>query len=430
MNKGKDILGKVKSFLQILKVEDEDFELDDDIQVEERSLSSETSPGKDLPEGNLKEQRQIRYRNRLIGKSVVLVLVLGVIFGFALYNKMHTFNDYTVLASYENEAVSGTGYEAVGKYIYRYNADGVSCVDRKNVMKWSVTFSMQAPISDVCGETMVIAEQQGNQVYIVNKDGLVGNFETLLPILKVRVSNQGVVAVVLQEDAVTWVNLYEADGSAIASNKTTVAESGYPLDIALSPDGQKLAVSYLKVSEGIMQSDVVFYHFGTAGQGKENHIVSSANYQERVIPEIYFTDNSTAVAITDNGYIVFNGSNSPEKSVAVSFDEEIVSTFHDEDRIGFLFRSTEEGYSWRMVLYSYRGRRKLSKNINASFDHIKMQNGQIIMYNESGCDIFTTAGYLRFSSAYEKEIADVFYFAQFRKYLIVTRESFDLIRIS
>ena len=37
---------------------------------------------------------------------------------------------------------------------------------------------------------MAVAEQQGNQVYVVNEDGLVGNFETLLPILKVRVSRQ------------------------------------------------------------------------------------------------------------------------------------------------------------------------------------------------------------------------------------------------
>ena len=76
-----------------------------------------------------------------------------------------------------------------------------------------MTYSMQAPIADICDGTMVIAEQQGTQVYIVNRDGLLGNFETQIPILKARVSRQGVVALVLQDDTVTWVNLYQADGT-------------------------------------------------------------------------------------------------------------------------------------------------------------------------------------------------------------------------
>ena len=71
----------------------------------------------------------------------------------------------------------------------------------------------------------------------------------------------GVVAAVLQDENVTWVNLYKSNGDSIASDKTTVSESGYPLDIDLSPDGQKLAVSYLGVKEGNITSDVVFYHF-------------------------------------------------------------------------------------------------------------------------------------------------------------------------
>ena len=87
----------------------------------------------------------------------------------------------------------------------------------------------------------------------------------------------------------SWVNLYQADGTAIAEDKTTVTESGYPLDIDLSPDGQKLAVSYLGVKEGMISSDVVFYHFGSAGQAENDYVVSRETYTDTVIPEIYFT---------------------------------------------------------------------------------------------------------------------------------------------
>lgn len=413
--------------LEFLKQE-EDYE--DELQVEEKSLSSGDALKKDLPEGDLKEKlernRIRKFRMRVTIGAIAAVIVMA----FFLYNKLYTFTDYVIAESFDNTAAAGSDYVAVGKNLYRYNSDGVSCVTRENEMLWSITYNMQAPIVDVCGETMVIAEQQGNQIYVVNQDGLVGNFESLLPILKVRVSKQGVVAAVLQEDDITWVNLYKADGTSIADDKTTVAESGYPLDIDLSPNGEKLAVSYLGVQEGNITTNVIFYHFGSAGQSQKNNVVSSTTFVEKVVPEIYFNSNSEAVAVTDEGFVVFKGNDTPEPSVEVTFDEEIVSAFHDENRIGFLFNSEEEGYRYRMELYTYNGKKKTTRQISADFDNIKIENEQILMYGDKNCDIFTLSGQKRFSSAYEKDIANIFYFSEYRKYLVITNDSFDRIRIS
>ena len=427
----KDKLTKIsetlREKLEFLKQE-EDFE--EELQVEEKSLSSGEGLKKDLPEGDLKqklEQNRIRkFRMRVTAASLIAIVVMA----FFLYNKLYTFTDYVIAESIDNTAAAGSNYVSVGKNLYRYNSDGVSCVTRENEMLWSITYNMQAPIVDLCGETMVIAEQQGTQIYVVDQNGLVGNFESVFPILKVRVSEQGVVAAVLQDDDVTWVNLYKADGTAIANDKTTVGESGYPLDIDLSPNGEKLAVSYLGVSKGNMSSNVVFYHFGAAGQSQKDNVVSSTTYADTVIPEIYFNSNSEAVAVKDNGFVVFRGNDAPQQEVEVPFTEEIVSTFYDDSRIGFLFNSEEEGYRYRMELYNYKGKKKTTRQISADFDKIKIENEQILMYGDKNCDIFTLSGQKRFSSAYEKDIEELFYFSEYRKYLVITDDSFDRIRIS
>ena len=103
---------------------------------------------------------------------------------------------------------------------------------------------------------------------------------------------------------------------------------------------------------------------------------------------------------------------------------------HDEDGIGFLFRGSTEEYRYRMELYNYGGRRKGSGDVDAEYDRIKLQNGQILMCSDAGCDIYTSSCRKRFSASYEKEISDIFYFSEFRRYLIITRDSFDRIRIS
>lgn len=418
---------QIKEQLSFLKLEEDE---EDDLEVEEKQVSSGDEVKIDLPEGNLKEKLEQNRRRRFRMRAAIAALIILVAGGFVLYNKLHTFTDYIITESIENTVSSGTKYEAAGKYIYRYNSDGVSCVSRSNELKWSITYNMQAPIADVCGTTMAVAEQQGNQVYVVNEDGQVGSFETLLPILKVRVSKQGVVAVVLEDDNITWINLYKPDGTAVASDKTTVAESGYPLDMDISPDGQKLAVSYLEIEDGIMQSDIVFYHFGSAGKAEDDYVVSSQTYTDKVMPEIYFTGNACAVAVADDGFVVFKGSNEPKQSESVSFEEEIVSCFHDDDRIGFLFADTTGEYDYRMEIYNYRGRRKAKRGVNADFDEIKMQDGQILMFSEKECHVFSSSGRKRFDSPYEKAVQNIFYFSGFRKYLVITNDSFDWIRIS
>lgn len=428
-DKWKETLSRIGSKLQFLRLDD-DLDQEYELQIEETSLSSGDQFTDDLPEDSIGRSLSRKSRRIFNRRVIIAALVLCIVGGFILYDNIHTFENYVVASSIENETSAGTQYKAAGKNLYRFNTDGISCVSRKNELKWSITYNMQAPVADTCGSTMAVAEQQGNQVCVVNENGLIGSFETLLPILKIRVSKQGVVASVLQEDDITWVNLYRSDGFCIASDKTTISDSGYPLDIAISPDGEKLAVSYLKIKDGIVTSDVVFYHFGSAGQAQSDHIVGKESFAEVVIPEVYFVGNSRAVAVSDRGYAVFRGSDEVKLAASVEFEEEIVSCFHDDDRIGFLFRSSSEEYTYRMELYNYSGRQKVSRDIDADFDEIKIENSQILMYSDAGCSIFTQSGHNRFSAAYEKEIVNLFYFSEFRRYLIITRDSFDKIRIS
>lgn len=428
----KNSLFQLKEKIQFLKPGNEsgiDEELQEaDLQVEEERLSEEetdeTEPKTQIWE-KLKQSIIWEYRIRIM----IVCLIILIILGFVSYNKRHLFRDYIITDTYENSVSLGTMYQSVGRSIFRFNTDGVSCVNRKNDLKWSITYNMQAPISDVCDKTLVIAEQQGNQVYVVNEDGLVGHFESLLPIMKVRVSRQGVVALVVEEDDITWIKLYQPDGTVIANLKTSIPESGYPLDIDLSQDGTRLVASYLGISEGIIRDNIVFYDFSVDGQTLDDNIISTNTYTDLVIPEVYFLDKTEAAAVADNCFLVFSGKKMKE-SEKVTFEEEIVSSFHDNSKIGFLFKNEEGEYKYRLELYSYGGKKINKTLVDAEFDKIKVQNGQILMYNDHHLDIFYSSGKKRLSTDYEKPVVEIFNFNEYRKYLVITQDSFDKIRIS
>ena len=237
--------------------------------------------------------------------------------------------EYKVLMTEKRTDINGTGYTEFGEYILKYSPDGVTCVSGSGSVLWNSTFSMQSPIVDVRGTTAVIADQKGTQIYVFNQNGQQGQFQTSLPVEKVRVAKQGVVAAVLNDDDITWVNFYDAQGEEIAKSRNSLGDSGYPLDIALSPDGMKIMVSYLCITKGIMNTKICFYNFDSVGQAEINNMVASQIYENAVAPEVIFTDEGTSVAFLSNGFSIFKGKQIPEETKKVQFEEEILSIFHD-----------------------------------------------------------------------------------------------------
>lgn len=426
--KWKERLAVLKEKLAFLKpwdMDDMEDGLDDDLEVQE--FSSEVHPsGEEAAKAPVWQSRR---KKAILGGCAVLAAVL-VAGGFYFYNRYHTFTEYVVTSTDENLDIDGTEYVVLGRSVMKYSPDGVFCVDTHNQSDWSVAFSMQTPITDVCEETMVIAEQQGRQVYVFNADGLLGNFETDLPVLRAQVSRQGVVALILDDADVTWIRLYTSTGEQIATVKTTVADYGYPLDIAITPDASKMMVSFLGIQSGSLNSKIAFFDFSSASVSDDSHLTGTLDYPGRVFPEVYYADASTPVALGDSGFVVFRNGEAPEERASVEFEDEIISSFHDDDYVGFVFSNETTENRYRIELYTYQGRRRMQEEFDTDYAEVKMDRGEILLYNAKSCTVYTTWGTRRFSSDYEKQVNFFAKLSGFRSYLVITEDSMDHIRIS
>ena len=348
---------------------------------------------------------------------------------FWIYNRTHLFDDYRVIESVTENDVEGTQYAMLGNRIIKYSHDGVFCVTASNSTEWSTAYSMQTPVSDICEHTMVIAEQQGEQVYLVNTKGVLGSFRTSLPIMKAKVSSKGVTALVLGDHDVTWINLYTPDGAVIASVKTTLKDSGYPVDIALSANARKMMVSFVGEEDGVLTGKVVFYDFSSADASDESHVAGSASYPGTVFPEVYFAASQTAVAVADDGYAVFSMGRRITEKRRVTFHEEIISSFHDDINIGFVFRSTDPDKKYRMAVYNLNGKETMQTEFNDEYTAIRMEDGEILLQNASDLYIYRTSGKPKLAVAYDKEVLYFDSLSGLRKYRVITDNSMDRIRI-
>lgn len=360
--------------------------------------------------------------------AAALVLIIGYI-GFC---QVRVFHNYKVVSEMERSDDAVTEYVRVKKgRTLKCNPNGVTCVNDKNEVQWNTTFNMQSIAIDSCDSTVAVADQRGSQIYIFNEEGPVGNFDVEHVLMKVRVSGQGVTAAILEDGETTWVNVYDTNGNIIVKNKTSMAESGYPMDIAISENGQKLAVAYLALDQDDLTSRVAFYNFSSVGQGKSDYLVNSAEYKGQIVPEVQFLDESHVVAFCDDGLDFFSGRQVPEERKRVQFQEELISVFCDEEYVGIVTASdeAEKTHRYKMQLYRSNGTRTMTKYFDMDYKEIKVAEGEIMMFNDRRLEIYTESGKKKAALEYQEPIMDILPSGGSRTYTIVTADSTDQIRI-
>ncbi|MEI3139390.1 MAG: DUF5711 family protein [Lachnospiraceae bacterium] len=311
------------------------------------------------------------------------------------------------------------------------NPNGVTCVNKENAVQWNTTFTMQNPVIDVCGTTVAVADQRGNDIYIFNEKGLVGNFKVEYTLTKIRVTKQGVVAAILEDGDVTWINVYDSQGNIIVKNKTSVGKAGYPLDMDISSDGLKMMVSFAGIQNQMLESKVDFYNFSSVGKDQENNLVKEVSYEGSVIPEVQFMDSDYAVAFRDAGASVFYGKHVPEEKKEIAVEKEIVSTFYDESYFGIVTENGQEEntHKYKVEVYRENGSRRFQAYFDMEYTQIKICGEEIFFYNGTELMIYTTSGKLKYLAEYEKQITDVIPSEGLGKYMIITPDSVDTIKI-
>lgn len=247
--------------------------------------------------------RPRRRQKRILQLAMVSALLAIIGLGVYVYESNKTYSSYKVLNTSEREESVSTQYLEVEGNLFTYSKEGASLQDVKGNVFWTVPYEMQSPIVDACDSTIVAADQGGTTMVLFNREGEMGSAQTERNIVKVCVAKQGVVAVILDDGSDTWINFYDSKGNLIAENQARIDEPGYPLDIAVSEDGQLIMVTYQFIDGAEIASYVAFYNFGTAGQGRIDNIVSGYQYNGVVIPQTVYLNSSTAVAFRDDGFL-------------------------------------------------------------------------------------------------------------------------------
>lgn len=367
--------------------------------------------------------QKIRRRRLILLTFIVLVTAVGVT-GWFYYRQNYQFTEYEVVWEEELQEGSLVGYKTFGSNVLKYTKDGASYMDSRGKLIWKESYEMKSPVASVNGDYAIVADKQGNSIYIYSKDGYQGKATTVLPISQVAVSGTGIVAAVLEESATSFIYIFQRDGTILLMIKANMGDSGYPLDIALSRDGTQLICSYIHIQKGEVKSRVVFYDFSEIGKNVPTRLVGGFDepFASTLVARVQYLGEPYSCAFSGNGLTFFSSKNlaSPAQIKQVEVEEEIECIFYSDDYAGIIVKNYNGETASRMELYKKNGDLVMKKEFTYDYNQVDIDGNMIIMYNDNSCKVFNLAGAERFSGEFDFPVLKVRQKAGLSNALIVT----------
>ncbi len=366
----------------------------------------------------------IFYRSILVFALVTAAVAVMLI---QWKNKIYT-QSVTVSSITTNKPQNGN-LVAFSEYILTYSKDGASCMDGKGNAVWNETFEMQNPMVDICRDVVAIGDYNGRNIYIMNTGGAIGEITTNRPIRNFCVAANGVVAVILDESGLTYVYLYDKNGKELVRIRTTMKDSGYPFSVSLSPNGKLLCISYLFVDSGELKSSVAFYNFGEVGQNKTDNYVSGYDYLDVIVGYTRFLDERTLFAVSDDRIMFFEGEQKPVSIAECLLNEDVQKIYYGKENVGLVFNSLDGNSRYRLDIYNKTGQLVRSIGFDMEFTDIVFAEDQIIIYNESECQVYNMNGVEKYAGYFEKAVYTLIPTSSAYRYILVTTDSIDTIEL-
>lgn len=393
-----------------------------DIERENRKqeLRSRVVDTKDLLQQEAEEKGKRRRSRRRFLVFLVVVLVLGALVAGAIYMMKRPYTGFS--QNWRNSFTGENGvsesdyedYEIFGDGFLKVTRDGATYIDSSGKTIWNQSYEMNSPYVSINGDYCAIADQGKTAIYIMNKTGTTGQAETNLPITKISVAGTGVTYALLEDSKASYITVFSKEGAALdISIKSVLDGDGYPVDIAVSPDGTELIASFASIENGTIQNKVIFYNLSEIGQNAgSNRVVGgfTDDFSGHLAGRVHFSDDTHAQAFYDGGIAFFSTKvlTSPELSQKVEIEQTIQAISYADDYIGVITDNSDSETSadpYMLTVYRLNGQIVFSTPFQLNYTNFDIDQDRVLVYNNTTLQLYDMSGTLKYSGNIDTSIS-------------------------
>ena len=366
------------------------------------------------------EKGKRRQRRRRLLVFLAVVLVLGALVAGAIYMMKRPYTGCS--QNWRNSFTGENGvsesdyedYEIFGDGFLKVTRDGATYIDSSGKTIWNQSYEMNSPYVSISGDYCAIADQGKTAIYIMNKTGTTGQAETNLPITKISVAGTGVTYALLEDSKASYITVFSKEGAALdISIKSVLDGDGYPVDIAVSPDGTELIASFASIENGTIQNKVIFYNLSEIGQNAgSNRVVGgfTDDFSGHLAGRVHFSDDTHAQAFYDGGIAFFSTKvlTSPELSQKVEIEQTIQAITYADDYIGVITDNSDSETSadpYTLTVYRLNGQTVFSTPFQLNYTNFDIDQDRVLVYNNTTLQLYDMSGTLKYSGNIDTSIS-------------------------
>lgn len=367
-------------------------------------------------------KRTMGKKGKMLLAIAAIVVVLGLVTALLRYNAIKTYTQYDVVSATETSGDNIADYTVFAGNVLKVTKDGASYIDEKGVTKWDVSYAMKMPHAEVCGNYAIVADMNGKDVYVFNVDGEVSRQTLAYDISNVDIAEQGVYTLVLVGEDCNYIKGYDKDSNTIYELKTTIDKSGYPMDIDISNDGQKLVTSYMKIQGTKVQSVIAMYNFSSVGQNENaDRMMGSYTVDDALYPIVKFTDNDNIACFGNKDIRTYTMTEKPEERAVIDLrSREMQGVFYNSSCVGYIAVSDSASKAkYKIYIYDNKGALKAEVDYDNAFDKIYATEEEIIVTGDMDCSIIRFNGSMKFNYSFTKNLVNVVPDSNEEEYVVI-----------
>ena len=110
-------------------------------------------------------------------------------------------------------------------------------------------------------------------------------------------------------------------------------------------------------------------------------------------------------------------------------DEEVQRIYYGTDSVGLVFNNTDNSNRYRLDVYHKSGQLSHSISFDMEFTDIVFAEDQIIIYNESECQVYNMKGVEKYNGYFDKAVYSLIPGSSAYKYTLITADSIDTVEL-
>jgi hypothetical protein len=213
--------------------------------------------------------------------------------------------------------------------------------------------------------------------------------------------------------------------------KTLMSESGYPMDMSFSPDGQMMIASFVYIDSGVMQNRIVFYSFDTERNTSTHAVAAFQQYGDTLFADVAFLSDDRAAAFGDGRIVLYSlkKRTDPQELTVIEPEGQITNLDYGDGYIAYTTTDGDLVQSRCLYLYNTDGTMIFDTKTTFDFSQLYLGNNGIYLIGASSVQYLNMKGKVCFTGSLDCNILQLVSTGKGAEFLVVTNQALKSLKL-